>query len=130
MTNLIIIGHGGFGSAVKNSLGMLLGETEGVVYIDFNKEDDLQILIGKIDGAASQCEGNILFACDISGGSPFRQCAIKCIDKPGWMAVAGLNMSAYSEMVYNLDLPVDELLELGMEVTHSTVARFPEKKGD
>ena len=127
MTNLIIIGHGGFGSAIKNTLGMLLGETEGVLYVDFNKEDDLQILIGKIDDAAAQCGGEILFACDVAGGSPFRQCAIKCIDKPGWMAVAGLNVAAYSELVYNLDMPVEELLELGMEVTLSTVVRFPEK---
>jgi len=125
MTNLIVIGHGGFGSAIKKTLGMLLGETDGVIYVDFNKEDDLQVLIKKIDDAAAQCEGEVLFACDIAGGSPFRQCAMKCIDRPGWMAVAGLNISAFSEMVYNLDMPVDELLELGMEVTHSTVSRFP-----
>jgi PTS system N-acetylgalactosamine-specific IIA component len=129
MTNLIVIGHGGFGSAIRNALGMLVGETEGVIYVDFNKEDDLQILIGKIDGAIAQCGGDILFACDIAGGSPFRQCAIKCIDKAGWMAVAGLNVSAYSELVYNLDMPVAELLELGMEVTRSTVMRFPENPG-
>ena len=128
MTNLIVIGHGGFGTAIKNTLAMLLGETEGVEYVDFNKEDDLQILIEKIDGAAARFGGDILFACDVAGGSPFRQCALKCIGKPGWMAVAGLNVSAYSELVYNLDMPVGELLELGMEVTHSTVMRFPEKK--
>ena len=128
MTSLIIIGHGGFGTAVKNALGMLLGETEGVIYVDFNKEDDLQTLIGKIDNAVALCNDEILFACDIAGGSPFRQCAIKCIEKPGWRAVAGLNISAFSELVYNLDMPVEELLELGMEVTHSTVARFPEKR--
>ena len=129
MTNLIIIGHGGFGTAVKNTLDMLLGEADGVIYIDFNKEDDLQILVKKIENAAAQCVGDVLFACDIAGGSPFRQCAIKCIDKPGWMAVAGLNIAAYAELVNNLELPVDELLELGIEVTHSTVLRFPEKKG-
>lgn len=128
MTNLIVIGHGGFGTAIKNALGMLIGETEGVVYVDFNKEDDLQTLIERIDAAAALCDGEILFACDIAGGSPFRQCAMKCIDKQGWMAVAGLNVSAYSEMVYNLDMPVEELLELGMEVTHATVARFPDKQ--
>ena len=126
MTNLIIIGHGGYGSAIKNTLGMLLGETEGVIYVDFNKEEDLQTLIGKIDDAAALCDGEALFACDVAGGSPFRQCAIKCIDGQGKMAVAGLNVAAYCEMVYNLDLPVDELLELGIEVTHSTVARFPD----
>ena len=127
MTNLIIVGHGGFGSAVKNVLSMLYGETEGVFYVDFNKEDDLQTLIGKIETAAALCDGGLLFACDVAGGSPFRQCAIKCIDRPDWMAVAGLNIAAYAEIINNLELPVEELLELGMEVTHSTIVRFPEK---
>jgi len=127
MTNLIIVGHGGFGSAVKNVLSMLYGETEGVFYVDFNKEDDLQTLIGKIETAAALCDGGLLFACDVAGGSPFRQCAIKCIDRPDRMAVAGLNIAAYAEIINNLELPVEELLELGMEVTHSTIVRFPEK---
>ena len=127
MTNLVIIGHGGYGSAMRNTLEMLLGQTEGVLYVDFNREDDLQTLIGKIEATVALCEGELLFACDIAGGSPFRQCAVKCIGKPNWMTVAGLNIAACAELTYNLELPVGELIELGMEVTRSTMLRFPEK---
>ena len=130
MTNLIILGHGGYGTAVKNTLAVLLGETDGVLYIDFNKEDDLQALIEKIDGAVDQCTGDILFACDIAGGSPFRQCAMRCIDRGDRRAAAGLNIAAYAEMVFNLKLPVEELLELALQSARRSIVRFPEKADD
>lgn len=126
MTNMIVIGHGGFGSAIKNTLGMLMGEMPGVIYVDFNKEDDLEVLIQKIKDAVAQCGDEILFACDLAGGSPFRQCAMLCIDKPKYRAVAGLNVSAFAELVINLDMSVDELAELGVETTQTTVKKFPE----
>lgn len=127
MTNLIVIGHGGFGSAIRSTLGMLMGDMPGAVYVDFNKEDDLEILKKKIDDAVAQCGDEILFACDLAGGSPFRQCAMLCVDQPNYRAVAGLNISAFAELIINLDMGVEELAELGVETARTTVVRFPEK---
>ena len=47
MTKVIVLGHGGYGTAIKNNLGMLMGELEGFFYIDFNPGDDLNVLDGK-----------------------------------------------------------------------------------
>lgn len=130
MTKLVIVGHGGYGTAIKNTLAMLLGDTEGVLYLDFGPKDDINTLAQKLKDAAEGDGGEVLFACDLAGGSPFRQSAMLCLERPGTMAVAGLNVAAYAEMVNNLELPAEELLELGIEVTRSTILRFPEKAAE
>lgn len=128
MTNVIVAGHGGFGTAIQKNLGMLLGDTPGMLYVDFNPDDNLDSLNEKLNAAIAQCEDHdILFACDLSGGSPFRQAAMLCIDHPKYRAVAGLNVAGYAEMVYNLELPLDELCDLAMQTTHATVQAFPER---
>lgn len=128
MTNMIVIGHGGFGTAIQRTLGMLMGDLPGILYVDFNKEDDLEILKGKIDAAAAQCEGKILFACDLAGGSPFRQCAVLCVDNPAYRAVAGVNISAFAELAINLDMSAEELARLAVDTTRETVLRFPQEE--
>ena len=130
MVKVIVTGHGGYATAVQGNLKMLLGDTPGFYYVDFNPEDNLQSLDEKLAAAVAQCgESEILFACDLAGGSTFRQSAVLCIPDPEKdvrrMAVAGLNAAAYAEMVYNLDLPLKELADLAMETTRSTIVIFP-----
>lgn len=127
MAALVIVGHGGYGTAIGQALEMLMGPAEGVTYLNFTAQDDINTLAASLRQAAALYEGEVLFACDLAGGSPFRQAAMLCLERPGAMAVAGLNMAAYAEMVNNLELPAEELLELGIEVTQSTILRFPEK---
>lgn len=130
MAGLIIVGHGGYGTAIRQTLHMLMGKTEGVAYLDFTEDDDINTLAAKLKEAAAKFDGEVLFACDLAGGSPFRQSAMLSVERPGTFAVAGLNVAAYAEMVNNLELPAEELLELGVEVTQSTILRFPEKAAE
>lgn len=130
MTNVIIIGHGGYGSAMRRNLAMLVGELEEFFYIDFDEQDDLEILREKIAGVIAPLEGNdILFCCDVSGGSPFREAAIACTQRENCVCIAGVNTSAYSEISFNLELPASELADMAIEVARSTMIRFPEAEG-
>ena len=128
MTNVIIIGHGGYGSAVRRNLDMLIGAPDGYFYVDFDEQDDLAILDRKIAKALAEVGDNdVLFACDLSGGSPFRQAAVLCTEHKNYAVVAGLNTSAYTEMSFNLeDLSPLELAKLGAEVAKETIMYFPE----
>jgi len=128
MSRLVIAGHGGYGTAMKKTLSMLVGETPEIVYVDFDMDDDLNSLIAKLHGALESCgDDEVLLACDVAGGSPFRQCAILCLEAPGKrFAVAGLNVSAYCEMAYNLELSAAGLLELAEETAHATIMHFPQ----
>lgn len=128
MSKVIIVGHGSYGTSIKDSLEMLMGETTGIYYVDFDADDDLHILEYKLQSAVKQCgEDNILFACDLAGGSPFKQCAFLCVENPGYVTVTGLNIAAFADMVYNLDLSIDKLAEMVMDTAHAAIMRFPEQ---
>ncbi len=129
MSKVVVLGHGGYGSGVKRNMNMLVGEAIGFSFIDFNEQDDLSILQNKINAVLDQNKGeDILFACDLTGGSPFREAATICVDHPNFAVVAGLNTSAYTEMTFNLEMPPRELAELAVEVAKESIMIFPPKE--
>lgn len=74
MSKVIVTGHGGYATAMRRNLAMLGGELEGFYFVDFNEEDSLDILQDHLDQVLAQFspEEEVLFACDLAGGSPFR----------------------------------------------------------
>ena len=129
MSKVIVMGHGGYGTAMKRNLGMLVGELEGFYFIDFNEEDSLPILQEQIDRTLAEIgDEDVLFACDLAGGSPFRTAAVMCAEHPGWAVVAGVNTSAYSELSFNLELSALELAELACGVARETILMYPPKE--
>lgn len=129
MTKVIVTGHGGYASAMRRNLGMLVGELEGFFFVDFNEADSLEILQSQLDQALAQVgDDQVLFACDLAGGSPFRTVAVICSAHPDWAVVAGINTSAYSEISFNLELSAYELAELARDVTQQTILIYPPKE--
>lgn len=128
MSNLIVIGHGGYGTGVKSNLNMLLGSTPNVYYIDFDTTDTLTTLNDKIQNIIKKCEDEeILFACDLAGGSPFKQAAMLAADNSKFMVIAGLNTAAYCEIIYRLDMPVAEIADLALKSVLNSLVCFPNK---
>lgn len=128
MTHLIIAGHGGYGTAMREMLQTvtLLENIEGVSFVDFYIGDDIDTLEGKLQKAASRYpESDLLFACDLVQGSPYRQSTLLCIDYPNRLAAAGLSASAFVEMVHNLQLDARALFRLGARATTKGIISFP-----
>ena len=125
MTKLIIAGHAGYGSAMKRVINMLVGEVPDFIFIDFNEEDDLELLRKKYADALKQAEGcDVLFACDLAGGSPFREAALICQENENYALVAGLNVSAYTDMAFSLDSSPKELAMQAADTTKSSIVIF------
>lgn len=126
MSKVIVVGHGGYGSAMKCNLAMLVGELEGFFFLDFNESDSLEDLQAKLDQTLAEAgPEELLFACDVSGGSPFRVTAMLCAEHEDWAVVAGMNTSALSEVSFNLELPARELAQMACEVTRETILMYP-----
>ena len=126
MTKVIVVGHAGYGSAMKRNINMLVGDVPDFIFVDFNEQDDLECLRAKLTEALKEAEGcDVLFACDLSGGSPFREAAIICSEHENYAVVAGLNTSAYTDMSFSLDLPPYELAEQAVDVARSTIIIYP-----
>lgn len=130
MTNVVILGHGGYGTATRRNMNMLVGAPESFRFIDFDEQDDLNILKEKINATLEElgADAKILFACDLTGGSPFREAAALCAQHEGWATVAGLNAAAYAEMTFNLELDPSALGELAMETAKLSIMMFPGKE--
>lgn len=124
MTNVIVIGHGGYGSAIRSNLEMLVGQIEGFQYLDFNIGEDLNSLQKKIRSAIEKVSGQVLFACDLTGGSPFREASLMASTNKNYCVVAGLNTAGYSEIAYNLDLEPRALAELGIDASKGSMMIF------
>jgi N-acetylgalactosamine PTS system EIIA component len=126
MTKVIVTGHAGYASAMKRNINMLVGDVPDFLFVDFNEQDDFEGLRTKLTEALREAEGNdVLFACDLSGGSPFREAALICTEHDNFAVVAGLNTSAYTDMSFSLDLSPYALAEQAAEVARSSIIIFP-----
>ena len=130
MTKVIVLGHGGYGTAIRRNIAIVVGTfDDDLRFVDFNEEDGLEALQAKLDEAVASCgKDDILFCCDIMGGSPFRLAATMCAAAPERMiTVTGLNLGAFAEVVTSLDLSVQELADLAMETAKISIGCFPPK---
>ncbi|WP_352404570.1 PTS sugar transporter subunit IIA [Sporanaerobacter acetigenes] len=78
MIGFIILGHNKFGSGLKSSMDLILGEQDKIETIDFLPEDGVDMLDKKISEGLKKlkdCDYIIMFA-DLLGGSPFNRAMI------------------------------------------------------
>ena len=122
MCNVVVVGHGVYGTAIQRSLKMIYGETPGMYFIDFDEGDSADTLHRKLTQTIAQCgEEPILFCCDMVGGTPFNECIKISLENSFQETVAGLNLSAFAEIVCSLNLPVDQLAQLAVKGTKEYV---------
>ena len=126
MTKVIVTGHGKYGTLIKDNLSMILGEPKDFFYVDFNQGDDIEILNNKLTDTIELCENDeIIFACDLAGGTPFKLAVLLAMKNEKFRVVAGLNTGGYSEIAFMLDKPVYEVVGIAIEATRSSIFRFP-----
>lgn len=126
MSKVVVLGHGGYGSAMRRNIEMLSGVQEDFYYIDFNENEDADILRGKIDAVLDQIgDHDVLFCCDIVSGTPFNVAASLCAEKSNFCCVGGLNTMAYMSMTYELESSAFELADMAIDVAKEAIMRFP-----
>ena len=79
MVGLLITGHGHFATGLGSSLKLITGNTENIVYVDFEEDHSTELLSENLNKALEElkdCDG-VLILTDLAGGSPF-QCAVEC----------------------------------------------------
>ena len=126
MTKVVVLGHGGYGSAMRRNIEMLSGVQEDFYYVDFNEEDDADILRGKLDAVLEQVgDHDVLFCCDVVSGTPFNVAATICAEKSNYCCVGGLNTMAYLSMQYELESNAFDLADMACGIAKEAVMRFP-----
>ena len=126
MTKVVVLGHGGYGSAMRRNIEMLAGPQEDYYFVDFNEDEDTEILGNKIQAGLEQVgEHDVLFCCDLVGGTPFNVAATLCAEKSNYCCVGGLNTMAYLSMQYELESDAFALADMACSIAKEAVMRFP-----
>lgn len=123
MTLVIILGHGKYASGLKSNLGMLLGELEHFKYVDFLVDDSKEELNEKIDKAVKGHNGDVLFVCDLAGGTPFREACLRKVEHPNYEVIAGINTAGIAEIAYLSD-SASTLADLAVNASKETTLKF------
>ena len=79
MIGLLITGHGHFATGLGSSLKLITGNTENIVYVDFEADHSTETLTENLNKGFDELKGcdGVLVLSDLAGGSPFK-CAVEC----------------------------------------------------
>lgn len=130
MVGLLITGHGHFATGLGSSLRLITGNTENIVYVDFEEDHTTDILTENLSKALDElknCDG-VLVLSDLAGGSPFKS-AVECkVARPDQAieVLAGSNLPMLIEgsmAMAAFDSPLD-MAESLMETGKDYIVRF------
>ena len=125
MVGLLITGHGHFATGLGSSLWLITGNTENIVYVDFEENHSTDTLTENLNKALDElkdCDG-VLVLSDLAGGSPFKS-AVECkVARPDQAieVLAGSNLPMLIEgsmAMAAFDSPLDlaqSLIETGKD---------------
>lgn len=124
--NIILIGHGNYATGIKSSIDLIAGINSHLFAIDFTENDSDVTLKEKIDHVINEIiDQQILFVCDIAGGTPFKVAASIANFNENMELVAGCNLSSLLEAIFQNDtLSLDELAKLIVNATKNSAIQF------
>lgn len=129
MVDIVITGHGRFASGIQSAVELLGGPNENLYYADFlesDTESDLMKKLEKIVERGRQSE--ILFFCDLIGGTPYKVSAQLSYFNEHYEVVAGCNIGSLLEVLFIKDRKSAKQLAQEIVSTSKKVTAMFEKK--
>ena len=127
MKKLIITGHGQYASGLKSSLELLAGPNDDLVFIDFPAELNEAGLRKQMENTIQSVspDDELLFICDILGGTPYKNAAILSNDNDRFEVVAGCNLGSILEAVFQKEtMSIVELADSLVDSSKKYTVRF------
>ena len=101
---IIITGHNNFASGILSSLTMIAGAKDNVYAVDFLSSDNDESLEGKFNKIISDNkDSEILFVCDLMGGTPFKVTSKLAFTNNNYEVVTGINLGGLIDTSMKLD---------------------------
>jgi len=131
LKKLIITGHGLYASGLRSSLELLAGPNEDVHFLDFPAEMTEQGLKQRMEEVIQSFpEEELLFICDILGGTPYKNAAILANVTDRIEVVAGCNIGSILEVIFQKDhMPLVDLADLVVDSSKKYTVRFEKLQG-
>ena len=101
---IIITGHNNFASGILSSLTMIAGTKDNVYAVDFLSDDNDLSLEGKFNKIIDENkDSEILFVCDLMGGTPFKVASKLAFTNDNYEVVTGINLGGLIDTSMKLD---------------------------
>ena len=101
---IIITGHNNFASGILSSLTMIAGSKDNVYAVDFLSSDNDNTLEDKFNKIISDNkDSEILFVCDLMGGTPFKVASKLAFTNDRYEVVTGINLGGLIDTSMKLD---------------------------
>lgn len=101
---IIITGHNHFASGILSSLTMIAGAKDNVFAVDFLNDDNDESLEGKFNKIIDENkDSEILFVCDLMGGTPFKVTSKLAFTNDNYEVVTGINLGGLIDTSMKLD---------------------------
>lgn len=128
----IVSGHGNYGTGLQSTIELLLGKNTDIHYIDFLAEDNDITLKEKMLAIINQNpKSQILFICDILGGTPFKLAAEIANYNDNIEVIVGCNIMSIIEGSFQKDnLSLEDLAKFIVESSKNSTIKFEKIKGN
>lgn len=125
---IIMMGHGHFGSGMYSTLELIGGKQENTAWIDFTEDKDMEGLLIELQAQVEtmkDCD-QILIACDLDGGTPYKSALVYSLDKNNIEIVSGISFPFLLECSLSRTFAqdMDTLLENAMNSARDALKRF------
>ena len=101
---IIITGHNNFASGILSSLSMSAGTEDNVYAVDVLNDDNDNSLEEKFNKIIEDNKDKeILFACDLMGGTPFKVASKLAFSNNTYEVVTGINLGGLIDTSMKLD---------------------------
>lgn len=101
MIHILVVTHGKLAEGLVDSAKMLIGNPENVDFISFTREmgqDQLDDVVGEKLSKFGEGE-QVLFLCDLLGGTPFKVCSKYSFKKENMSVFYGVNLPILIETI-------------------------------
>lgn len=128
----IVTGHGNYAEGIRSSIEMLLGVNKEVYFVDFDEDDtDISLKNKYLQIMDKNKDSNVLFICDILGGTPYKVAAGLTNENPNMEVVAGCNIGSMIEAFMNReDYTIGQLADFIVETSKRFTVRFAKVASD
>lgn len=103
---IIITGHGNFGSGLKSSLDLIVGNFDFVKVVDFTEEKSPDILKEEISNIIDEDRKTYIFT-DLVGGTPFKVSSELTLKYSNIEVLCGTNLPMLVESAMMMSLGCD-----------------------
>nr|WP_317331976.1 PTS sugar transporter subunit IIA [uncultured Romboutsia sp.] len=104
---LIITGHGNFGSGLKTSLDLIVGNFNFVKPVDFTEDKSPEYLKAEIENIIKETDKKIYIFTDLVGGTPFKVSSELTLEHSNVEVFCGTNLPMLVEATMMMSLGCD-----------------------